>query len=215
MKVLAFNGSPRKNGNTATLLKHALEGAASRGASTKLIHLYDLRYKGCISCFACKLNGGASYGNCAVKDELTPFLQEIKKADALILGSPIYLGTVNGEMQSFLERLIFPYLAYDENHTSLFGKVLPVGFIYTLGADEDRMKVAGYDHRARTIKMLTEKVFGVSESLFVNDTYQFDDYSKYVASSFNPEAKARRREKQFPTDCKNAFDLGARLSLVR
>ena len=70
----------------------ALEGAASQGAETELIHLYGLRYSGCISCFACKLKDGASYGNCAVKDELTPFLAKIKDADAVILGSPNSLG---------------------------------------------------------------------------------------------------------------------------
>ncbi|XWX63056.1 flavodoxin family protein [Desulfitobacterium sp. AusDCA] len=48
MKVIAINGSPRKNKNTATLLNKALEGA-----ETELIHLYDLNYKGCVSCFAC------------------------------------------------------------------------------------------------------------------------------------------------------------------
>jgi len=55
MKVMAFNGSPRKKWNTATLLEKALEGASSKGAETELIHLYDLNYKGCISCFSCKM----------------------------------------------------------------------------------------------------------------------------------------------------------------
>jgi multimeric flavodoxin WrbA len=57
MKVMAFNGSPRKKWNTATLLEKALEGAASQGAETELIHLYDLDFKGCISCFAYKTRG--------------------------------------------------------------------------------------------------------------------------------------------------------------
>ena len=57
MKVIAFNGSPRKNWNTAMLLEKALEGAKSEGAETELIHLYDLNYNGCISCFACKTKG--------------------------------------------------------------------------------------------------------------------------------------------------------------
>jgi len=70
MKVLAFNGSPRKTWNTATLLNKALEGAASQGAETELIHLYDLNYKGCISCFACKTKGGKSYGKCPIQDDL-------------------------------------------------------------------------------------------------------------------------------------------------
>ena len=71
MKVIAINGSPRKNWNTATMLEKALEGTASEGAETELIHLYDLNFKGCTSCFACKLKDGKSYGKCAMKDELT------------------------------------------------------------------------------------------------------------------------------------------------
>jgi multimeric flavodoxin WrbA len=55
---MAFNGSPRKTWNTATLLEKALEGAASKGAETELVHLYDVTFKGCISCFACKTKGG-------------------------------------------------------------------------------------------------------------------------------------------------------------
>ncbi len=96
MKVIAVNGSPRKHWNTATLLKAALEGAAGQGADTELIHLYDLDFKGCTSCFACKLRGGKSYGKCAVRDALTPVLQKAEEADALILGTPVYFGGTTG-----------------------------------------------------------------------------------------------------------------------
>ena len=54
MKVIAINGSPRKNGNTAALLEHAMNGCRSQGAQTKRIDLYHLNYKGCMSCFFCK-----------------------------------------------------------------------------------------------------------------------------------------------------------------
>ena len=60
MNILAINGSPRKKWNTATLLEKALEGAAAQGATTELVHLYDLDYKGCTSCFACKMIDGPS-----------------------------------------------------------------------------------------------------------------------------------------------------------
>lgn len=63
MNVIAINGSPRKKWNTATLLEHTLEGAKSQGADTELVHLYDLDYKGCTSCFACKLKDGKNYGS--------------------------------------------------------------------------------------------------------------------------------------------------------
>ena len=93
MKVMAINGSPRKKWNTSTLLEKALEGAASQGAETELIHLYDLDFKGCTSCFACKLKDGRSYGKCAMKDGLTEVLEKLFETNAFILGSPIYFGT--------------------------------------------------------------------------------------------------------------------------
>ena len=211
MKVLAINGSPRKTWNTATLLNKALEGAASEGAETEIIHLYDLNFKGCTSCFACKLKGGKSYGNCAYKDELTPVLKNVREVDALILGSPIYIGTVSGEMKSFLERLIFPYLVYDAEHSSLFPKKIQVGFIYTMGAGETRMREIGIDRHIRLNEMLLGRIFGASESIVVTDTYQFEDYSKYV-SSFNVEEKARRRKEVFPIDCEKSYKMGVRFA---
>jgi len=211
MKVMAFNGGPRKTWNTAILLGKALEGAATQGAETEIIHLYDLNFKGCVSCFACKLIGGDSYGNCAYLDELTPVLKRAKEADALLLGSPIYLGAATGEMRSFLERLTFPYLVYDGKYSSLFGKKIPTGFIYTMGVDVERMKLMKYEQHLGITENLLARIFGSSETLLVNDTYQFDDYSKYLSSGFSPEFKAKRRAEVFPGDCQKAFDLGARL----
>ncbi len=127
MKIAAFNGSPRKNWNTATLLNKALEGAASQGAETELIHLYDLKYKGCISCFACKTKDGSSYGKCPVQDDLAPVFKKIEEADAIILGSPLYLGRVTGEMASFLDRLLFQYSVYSNPPQSLFPKNCRLG----------------------------------------------------------------------------------------
>ncbi|MFZ1129007.1 flavodoxin family protein [Methanoregula sp.] len=210
-QVIAINGSPRTTWNTATLLEHALEGAASEGAEIEIVHLYDLDYKGCTSCFSCKLVGGKSYGKCAVKDGLTPLLEKVANADALILGSPIYVGTATGEMRSFLERLAFPYIVYDAARSSLFPKKMPTGFIYTMGADEGRVKDMGYEAQFRLTSSLLERIFGSSEWIMVTDTLQFDDYSKYVSSGFDPEAKARRRREVFPEDCKKAFEMGKRL----
>ncbi|CQR71048.1 2-amino-4-deoxychorismate dehydrogenase [Sporomusa ovata DSM 2662] len=212
MKVLAFNGSPRKTWNTAVLLNHALEGAASQGAETEIIHLYDLNYKGCISCFACKLKNGKSYGKCAYKDDLTPILEKIEQADAIIFGSPIYLGAVTGEMRSFLERLIFQYLVYDKNYSTLFPKKIQTGFIYTMNVDNSRLQEMGYERHLNLTKMALQRTFGAVESLFVTDTYQFDDYSNYVVTAFDPEKKAKRRKEEFPNDCKKAFEMGARFA---
>ena len=129
MNVLGINASPRKTWNTATVLHKALEGAASQGSQTELIHLYDLSYKGCISCFACKRKGGKSYGKCGYTDELTPVLEKIEAADAVILASPIYFGNVTGELRSLMERMLFQYLVYDENYSSLVAKKNRIGLI--------------------------------------------------------------------------------------
>lgn len=120
MHVMAINGSPRKKWNTATLLEHALAGAAAKGAQTEMIHLYDLNFKGCTSCFACKLKGGKSEGRCALKDEATPVLDRIREeTDVLILGSPIYFGAMSGEMRCFLERLLFALCLYPTDFIAL------------------------------------------------------------------------------------------------
>ena len=212
MKVIAVNGSPRKTWNTSTLLEKALAGAASQGAESELIHLYDLTFKGCISCFACKTKGGNSYGTCAANDDLTPIFKNIENVDAVILGSPIYWGTVTGEMRSFMERLMFPYLAYTDPPQSLFPKKIKTGFIYTMNASEERMKEFGYDQHISHNKRVLEMLFGPSESLLSFDTYQFKDYAKVVADRFDPEKKSKRRKEIFPKDCEKAYNMGARLA---
>jgi multimeric flavodoxin WrbA len=218
MNVLAINGSPRKNENTATLLNKALQGAASQGAKTELVHLYDLNFKGCISCFACKLKDGKSYGKCAVQDDLTLILEKVDKAEAIILGSPIYFGNVTGEMRSFLERMAFPYLVYDANYSSLFKRKIPMAFIYTMNLDEKTMKEWGYVPVLKGTEDMLGRIFGATEAFevqYVTDTYQFSDYSKYVVTAFDEAHKAKRREEEFPKDCEKAFEMGARFAEKR
>ena len=209
--VIAINGSPRKKWNTATLLEHALEGAASQGAETELFHLYDLDYKGCTSCFACKLRDGKSYGKCAMKDGLAPVLEKIANADALILGSPIYFGIVTGEMRSFMERLFFPNLTYTRPPQSLAPRNIPTAFVYTMNVSEQLMKENYGAHIAANASQL-KMMFGQCESLYCNETLQFEDYDKVVFSYFDPEERRKRRREIFPQDCKRAFDMGSRLA---
>jgi len=210
MKIMAFNGSPRKKWNTATLLQKALKGAVSLGAETELIHLYDLNYKGCISCFACKTIGGKSYGKCAVQDDLVPIFNRIEQSDAIILGSPIYWGHVSGEMKSFMDRLLFQYLLYTEPPASLFPKKIHTGFIYTMNVTEEIMKEWGYAVNFNRYEIALRRIFGESEYMCSFDTYQFDDYSKVMATRFDPVKKRQRHDEVFPLDCQKAFDMGVR-----
>jgi len=212
LRLLAINGSPRKKWNTATLLQKAVEGASSQGADTELIHLYDLTFKGCVSCFACKTTGGESYGSCAVKDELAAVLGKVPEADVLLLGSPIYFGSVTGEMQSFLERLQFPFLTYSDPPESIFPGKIRTGSIFTLGANEDMSRERGFDARIDMYAFILKMIFGNSETLSCYDTYQFEDYSKVFAPRWDPEEKAKRRAEVFPQDCERAFEMGKRLA---
>jgi len=210
MKIIAINGSPRKTWNTATLLNKAMEGAVSQGAESELIHLYDLNYKGCISCFACKTKGGKSYGKCPIPDDLAAIFKKVEEADAIILGSPIYLGRVTGEMAAFLDRFLFQYSTYTNPPQSLFPKKIHAGFIYTMNATEEQSKELGYEQNLKNNESMLRRIFGEAETLISFDTYQFNDYSKVVAPRFDPAKKAKRREEVFPNECKSAFEMGIR-----
>jgi len=210
--VIGINGSPRKNWNTATLLMKALEGSASQGAVTELVHLYDLAYKGCKSCFACKIIDGPHNGRCALKDDLSPILKKIEdEADAIILGTPIYFGTETGEMRSFMERLLFAPHVYGKPPRSIFPRRIRAGIIYTMNATEEISAERGYGTIFRSTEALFRRIFGEAETFFCYDTYQFPDYSKVVMESMDPAKKAARREDVFPDDCRKAFEFGCRL----
>jgi len=107
-----------------------------------------------------------------------------------------------------MERFIFPYLVYSTSPMSLYTKNIPVGYIYTLGAKEEYFDMFGFHKVIELNEGVATRIFGYSESLYSTDTYQFDDYSKYVADRFDPAEKAKRRAEVFPRDCEKAFEMG-------
>ncbi|MGD2270987.1 MAG: hypothetical protein PVI06_11355, partial [Desulfobacterales bacterium] len=134
---------------------------------------------------------------------------------AIILGSPIYFGTVTGGMRSFMERLMFPYRPYahpQDPRQTLFPKTINTAFIYTMNANEEQMKEWEFDQHPRFNERSLRVIFGASESLFSFDTYQFEDYSKVVAERFDPAKKAERRKEIFPKDCEKAFEMGVKFA---
>jgi multimeric flavodoxin WrbA len=100
MRVLAFNGSPRANGNTSTLLRAVLDGAREAGAETTHVVLDQIDLKGCRGCLACRENPGT----CARKDGLSPFLEEVKTSDGIVVGCPIYMYHVSGQTKLLVDR---------------------------------------------------------------------------------------------------------------
>jgi multimeric flavodoxin WrbA len=212
MKAIAVNGSPRKTWNTSTLLQKALDGAKSAGADTELIHLYDLNYKGYVSCFSCKLKNNSHIGQCGMKDDLTGVLERISDCDILLLGSPIYFSNVTGEMRSFTERLLFSKMTYNVGHGSIFKGKISSAFIYTMNVPDPFLQQYNYGEVFEGFKNLLRLLNGPSEYLLSTDTYQFKDYSKYEASMFDEAHKRQVKEEQFPVDCQKAYELGTRLA---
>ena len=210
MNVIAINGSPRKTGNTATLLEYAVKGAGSQNATAETLHFYELQYKGCISCFGCKHKDNAGTGFCAANDGLSPVLERVMNCDVLLLGSPIYYSDVTGMMRSFMERLLFMNLTYDDPYRKASGKSISSAFIFTMNLPKEGESY--YTPVFEANSKLFECLGGTSEYLACFDTYQFDDYSKYAAGIFDVSHKEKVRKEQFPLDCERAFEIGARLA---
>ena len=207
MKAIAINGSARKGWNTYTLLEKALEGAASKGAQTEMINLYELNFKGCIGCLGCKRKGG-NVGRCAVKDGLTPVLDSIHECDALFLGSPIYIGEVTGEMRSFYERLTFQYLSYDKERKPAFERKIKSAFIFTTNCPENMYDKVGYTAKFAEYNRFMSMLLGENKTLGVGETWQIEDYDKFHMSMFDVPDRRRIREEKFPQDCEKALELG-------
>lgn len=211
MKIIAINGSPRKNKNTATLLKKAVEGVQSEDSEVELINLYDLNYKGCISCFYCKRKDKKK-GTCIIKDDLSPVLEKIKEADGLILASPIYYFNMTSGMMAFLERLLFSNYLYKFDNASVFPKKIPTAVIYTMNATKEVTDKYGLNDKLSFYHNNIESILGDKPKvLYSYNTYQFDNYDKYEASMFSEEKKAKQRAEQFPVDCTNAFNMGVEI----
>lgn len=214
MEFFAINGSPRKNCSTAQLLDKSLEGVKSvfEDASTERIDLYDFPFHGCRSCFACKIKGGRHYGKCVQKDDLKPILERVVDADGIILGAPIYFSDVTGNMRCFLERFMFPFTAYSRTEV-VEHKRMPLAYIYTMNAPEEISYQIGYHDIHDHFEMGLSMIFTKPDHLYVYDTYQFKDYSKYVSDAFDEAQKRKVRQTQFPKDLENAFELGKKVAI--
>ncbi len=213
--IIGINGSPRKKGNSAALLNAALQGAAANGQNTRLVHLCDLRFSGCKSCFACKRLSGNSLGRCAVKDDLQALLQEIvqdEEVEGIILSMPIYFGDVPGAVRSFLERLWFPGLLYDKDGKIAYEKSIRVGLIYTMNAADGSYYQGLIQSHQNTFRWLLRA--GECPTLLATDTLQFDDYSKFSSSMFDGQQKKHRHDTVFPKLLNQAYELGQKISCL-
>jgi multimeric flavodoxin WrbA len=101
VRVIGFNSSPRKGGNTASIVEAVLKGAEEKGAETQLVNLNRLEMRCCQGCDGCK----KQLGHCVQKDDLSPLLEEMPGCDAIVLGTPIYWFHVNAQFKTLIDRL--------------------------------------------------------------------------------------------------------------
>lgn len=206
MEILIVNGSPRREGNTARMCRAFAEGVASAGrdVSVETVRLYDLDYKGCRSCFACKRRGAAGYGRCVVRDGLAPLLERALRADALVIASPIYLMDVTGAVRSLVERLLFPLSTYEAGYRTVAPRRIPVVMLYTMNVTRKLLPAPQLD----ALEAFVGHVFTPPRRICACDTYQFERYDDYVVEVFSEQAKRRYRETRFPEELRAAFDAG-------
>ena len=207
-KIIIIDGGPRKTMNTAQMLQRFAEGAKSVSEQIEVmtVRLYELDYKGCMSCMACKVKGRAS-NVCKFKDALTPILEEIAQADGLVMGSPIYFGDVTGQMRTFLERLAFPWLSYND-YSMTAPKKMPVVLMETMNGTPDRNNSQGYG----SMEYCIAAALGQPEHLIAYNTYQVKDYSRFELAGFSEEAKRQYRDENWEKDLQQAFDTGRRMA---
>ncbi|MCB2215355.1 flavodoxin family protein [Desulfofustis glycolicus] len=182
MKVVAFNGSARKKGNTTMLLEAVLQPLAEAGAETELVELAGTNPKGCKACYVCFKEKD---GTCAVKDDIiNECIAKMVQADAIILGSPTYFADVSSEMKALIDRCGMvsrangdlyrrklgasvvaarragAIHAFDSmNHFFLIGQMIVVGSSYwNIGHGREKGDVSGDEEGMKTMRQLGENM---------------------------------------------------------
>lgn len=153
MKVVAFCGSARKDGNTKLLLETVLEPLNENGAETELVELAGSNLKGCRACFVCIKKKD---GSCVIKDDmLNECVDRMTRADAIILGSPTYFADVSSEMKALIDR------------SGMVGRANGDLYKRKLGAAVVAVRRAGSIHAFDTMNHF----FQISQMIIVGSSY--------------------------------------------
>ena len=151
----------------------------------------------------------ASLVSDARRDGLTPVLDAIREADALIIGSPNYLSELTASFRALYERLIFQNLTYNKETPCCNTHPIPVLLIMTSNAPDDM-----YLGMMKNYQQVLSGFVGPTEVFVSGNTLQLKDYSKtdWEWTLFDPEDKKKRHETVFPEECRKAFEMGKKLA---
>jgi multimeric flavodoxin WrbA len=178
VKVIAFNGSGRKDGNTAMLIRRVLQTLEAEGIETELIQLAGERISGCNACRTCF---STKNNRCVIEnDNVNEYIQKIVEADGVILGSPVYFSMMSPELKALIDRAGYVALANDGlfkkkvgaavvavrragaiptfdaiNHFFLISQmIVPASSYWNVGFGRKKGDVAGDEEGLRTMEAL-------------------------------------------------------------
>lgn len=116
MRIIAFNGSPRKGGNTARYLETVFEPLQEAGCKTELVQVGGEKLRGCNGCMSCRKSKN---GRCIFDDDpLNSWIAAMRKADAILIGSPVYFSDMTPETKALIDRAGYVLRGLDENPLS-------------------------------------------------------------------------------------------------
>ncbi|MDR0327204.1 MAG: flavodoxin family protein [Planctomycetaceae bacterium] len=156
MKIMGFIASPRNEGNTAWMVNKIREGAKEQGAETQAWYAGNLAIQPCKGCRGC-----VQSGRCVIDDDMQQLYHALKQADALILGSPVYMGQMSAQAKIFTDRLVAQFTprfspTFKEENA---GKKMILAF--TQGNPDPQMFQVYFDYTKSIFQMLEFDVRGV------------------------------------------------------
>lgn len=152
MKVIAFNGSPRKNGNTYNAIQLVFEELKKEGIGTELIQLGGTNIRGCLACYKCFENKNK---RCIQNDDLNSFIEKMIEADGIIIGSPTYFSNVSTEVKALIDR------------AGLVGRANDGIYKRKVGAAVVSVRRAGATHVYSSINFF----FGINQMIIPGSSY--------------------------------------------
>ena len=181
MKVTAFNGSPRTDGNTAHLIRHVFNALEQEGIETELFQLGGRPIRGCAACYGCFKNKD---GRCSIDDVANECIEKMMQSDGIILASPTYFADVTAEMKALIDRAGLVSMAngrmlkrklgaavvavrragsihvFDSmNHFFFINEMIVPGSIYwNMGIGREKGEVEEDDEGIKTMKVLGENM---------------------------------------------------------
>ena len=171
MKILGINGSPRKGGNTDILLDKALEGANSRGVQVEKVVLNSLKFSACQEC-----ENLSDDRICIIEDDMQPVYKKIEQADAIILASPIFFGSLSAQTKMMIDRFQCVWRLKQVLKKDVYGKRRVGAFISVEGSNRTDF----FDNAKSIVKHFFAMINAVyKDELFCSGINNKGDILKY------------------------------------